>query len=70
MRARIGGVLDYRRLSLLHRPRDEETLRAAAVELGDRGLTERDIGEALGLDPTAVSRLLRVRKGKDLGEQR
>jgi hypothetical protein len=42
----------------VNKPKDEQTLRVAAVELRGRGLTERDIGEALSLDPTAVRRLL------------
>jgi len=53
---------DYARRADQHRPTDEATLRAAAVELRSRGLTARDIGQALRIDPTAVHRLL--------GEQR
>jgi hypothetical protein len=49
---------DYRRLAEAHKPKDEQTLRVAAVELHRGGLTERDIGEALSLDPSAVRRLL------------
>ncbi|HUN27397.1 MAG TPA: helix-turn-helix domain-containing protein [Steroidobacteraceae bacterium] len=58
----VGGRLDMRALGLLagaeHRPRDRETLRAAAVELRARGLTARDIGEALGLSERAVRVLM------------
>lgn len=48
----------YRRRAEAHRPTDEATLRAAAVELRHCGLTHHDIGLALGLDPTAVRELL------------
>lgn len=58
-RPTIGGALDYRKLADLNRPHDELTLRAAAVDLRSRGLTDQDIGAALNLDPTAVRRLLR-----------
>ena len=58
MRATIGGVLDYRVLAELHRPRDATALSREARELAAQGLTERDIGQALGLDPAAVRRLL------------
>jgi hypothetical protein len=65
MRDRIGGVLDLAALALLsvdaaelHRPRDEATLRVAAMELRSRGMTERDIGQALGVGETAVRQLL------------
>jgi hypothetical protein len=57
-RQNIGGALDYTRLAQLNRPPDEETMRAAAVELRSRGLTDRDIGQALGLASSAVSKLL------------
>lgn len=57
-RRTIGGVLDYRQLAELNRPVNETVLRSAAVELRSRGLTEYDIGVALGLDPAAISRLL------------
>ena len=49
---------DYRRLAEAHKPQDEQTLRVAAIELRARGLTARDIGDALSLDPSAVRRLL------------
>lgn len=57
-RSRIGGALDYRKLAELHKPTDSDVLRAAAVELRGRGLTEHDIGRALNLNPDAVRRLL------------
>lgn len=44
----------------LNRPTDEATLSREARKLADQGLTERDIGQALQLDPTAVRRLLTV----------
>lgn len=50
--------VDYTHRAEQHRPTDEQTLRAAAVELRQRGLTERDIGQALRLDPTGVRRML------------
>jgi DNA-binding transcriptional regulator LsrR (DeoR family) len=41
-----------------YRPADRDTLRAAAWELYGRGLTPRDIAEALGLTAPAVLQLL------------
>ena len=35
-----------------------DALRSAAVEMSRRGLTDRDIGAALRIDPAAVRRLL------------
>jgi hypothetical protein len=55
---RIGGSLDYAALARLYRPTDEAAIAQAAHELAAQGLTERDIGQHLGLDPTAVRRLL------------
>lgn len=59
----IGGRLNLDALALLagrdrHRPHDRQTLRAAAVELRQRGLTYRDVGQALGMSESAVSALL------------
>jgi hypothetical protein len=54
----IGGILDYRALAELHRPTDEEAVAREARRLRQNGLTERDIGQALQLDPTAVRQLL------------
>jgi hypothetical protein len=45
-------------LADLHRPRDRDTLRAAAYELRNRGLTIRDIATALQLTDGAVRSLL------------
>lgn len=42
----------------LHRPADWQTLRAAAAELRQRGLTPRDIAPALSLTEAAVRQLL------------
>jgi hypothetical protein len=42
----------------LHRPADRQTLRVAAVELRQRGLTDRDIGAALRLTDAAVRDML------------
>ena len=35
-----------------------DALRSAAIEMSRRGLTDRDIGAALHVDPAAVRRLL------------
>jgi Flp pilus assembly protein TadD len=51
-------AIDYFRRAQEHRPTDEGVIRAAAVELHQRGLTARDIGQALGLATHAVQRLL------------
>ena len=58
MRHAIGGTLNYAALAVLHRPTDESAMARAVRELAARGLTEHDIGQHLGLDPTAVRRLL------------
>lgn len=55
---RIGGTLDYSKLAQRHRPTDQAGLAAAARDMAARGLTERDIGQALQLDATAVRALL------------
>jgi DNA-binding NarL/FixJ family response regulator len=41
-----------------HRPDDPQTLRAAALELRQRGLTDRDIASALRLTEPTVRQLL------------
>lgn len=41
-----------------HRPRDAATLLVAAVELRQRGLSARDIAQALGLTERAVRQML------------
>lgn len=43
-----------------HRPRDRATLRAAAVELRQRGLLPADISAALRLSEAAIRELLEV----------
>ena len=60
-RGTIGGILDYRRLAELHKPSDQDSLHAAAVELQSRGLMPRDIAQALGLSEAAVTVLLERR---------
>ncbi len=42
----------------VHRPKDREARRVAAVELRGRGLTARDIASALGLTEAAGRQLL------------
>jgi uncharacterized protein YdaU (DUF1376 family) len=57
----IGGKLDaraYALLAQLHKPTGENGMRDAARELARRGLSEREIGETLGVDASAVRRLL------------
>ena len=56
----MTGHFDYVARASLYRPTDEHVLRAAAVELRSRGLTARDIGQALGLAPEVVACLLRT----------
>lgn len=61
LHARIGGQLDaaaYAALAAKHRPTDEASLAREAQALAARGLTERDIGQALQLDTTQVRALL------------
>lgn len=60
---RIGGALTADALAALsgrdrHRPTDQETLRAAAVELRQRGLLPADIAAALRISEGAVRQLL------------
>jgi hypothetical protein len=57
----IGGALDYAKLAQLHRPTDPAALASQVRELASRGLTERDIGQHLRLDPSAVRSLLASR---------
>ena len=54
----LGEPNDYRRLAEMNRPKDLDTMRCAVHELRSRGLSERDIGAALQLNPEAVRRLL------------
>jgi len=71
MRRAVGGNLGIKELALLsgsdldarsrqHRPADRQTLRAAAIELHQRGLRPHDIGTALELSLSAVHDLLGV----------
>ncbi|MGH8200325.1 MAG: hypothetical protein ACREVO_08160 [Steroidobacteraceae bacterium] len=62
MRSAIGGKVSYSALSQLYRPADEVEMARAVRELAAQGLTERDIGQHLGLDPAAVRRLLQGRE--------
>lgn len=52
------NALDYQRLAEQHRPGDETALAREVRKQASAGLTERDIGMALRLDPGAVRRLL------------
>ena len=65
MRSAIVGTLNYAALAGLHRPREESEMARAVRELAARGLTERDIGQHLGLDPAAVRRLLNPTIARD-----
>ncbi len=51
----VAGAFDGRDR---HRPADSQTLRVAALELRERGLTERDIAQALRIGEGAVRALL------------
>ena len=53
----VAGALDGRDRDR-HRPADSQTLRVAALELRQRGLTERDIAASLSLTEGAVRQLL------------
>lgn len=66
---RIPGTLGTRELALLagadidararqHRPTDPAALRVVALELRQRGLTDRDIASALRISEAAVRALL------------
>ena len=57
-RSSVGGKLGMREMATLYRPHDEATLRAAAVDLRMRGLTDRDIAAALRLTEAGVRQLL------------
>ena len=57
----IGGALDYAALTGgrdRHRPLDRAAMRIAVAELAARGLTPRDIAQALSLSEAAVRQLL------------
>lgn len=66
----IGSAVDWRRLAELNRPEDATQLSRAVVELAERGLSERDIADALRLDPGAVRRLLLLEAGAALAAHR
>lgn len=51
----VAGTFDHRDR---HRPDDWQTVRAAALELRQRGLTDRDVASALHLSESAVQQLL------------
>ena len=60
---RIGGALGLESLAALtgrdqHRPLDRDAMRIAVAELAARGLTPRDIAQALSLSEAAVRQLL------------
>lgn len=57
-RSTIGGRLDLEALSRLYRPHHRDAMRAAAVELRQRGLRPLDIARALELTETTVRQLL------------
>lgn len=52
----VAGAYD--RKAREHQPRTQAEMRAAATELRQRGLTPRDIGQALGISEAAVGELL------------
>lgn len=54
----IPTAPETERLRHLHRPTDDATLAREVAKLQRQGLTERDIGQALRLDPTAVRRMV------------
>lgn len=51
----VAGAFDGRDR---HRPTDSHSIRIAALELRQRGLTDRDIAAALRLSESAVHQLL------------
>ncbi|HYM46741.1 MAG TPA: hypothetical protein VES65_11360 [Solirubrobacteraceae bacterium] len=51
-------ALDWRARADMHKPTDRAVLAREVNELARRGLTERDIGAHLGLDPSAVRQFL------------
>jgi hypothetical protein len=57
-RPTVGGSIDYRRLAELHRPTDEQAIACEIRRLHQQGLTERDIGAALQVNPEAVRKAL------------
>ncbi len=57
--AQLAGLRDRDHRATEHRPTDHATLRCAAVELRQRGFTDRDIADTLELSEAAVRALLR-----------
>lgn len=55
----IGGVMDYARLSQIHRPVEPAALTAEVCRLAGTGLTAVDIATALRLALPAVHEMLR-----------
>lgn len=58
MTRNIGGQLTLEALARLHRPSNAQTLRAAAVEMRQRGMGFADIARALGIAELAARELL------------
>ena len=54
-------VSSYMPMPDLHRPVAAEGMRIAVIEMMRRGLTVRDVAEALRLTPMAVGQLVRGR---------
>lgn len=52
------NALDYRHRAEQHRPTDPVALAREVRRLSTQGLTERDIGQTLRLDPASVRFLL------------
>jgi DNA-binding CsgD family transcriptional regulator len=52
------SAIDYTRRAEQHRPTDLNALAREAQRLLRQGLTERDVGAALHLDPSSVRSLL------------
>lgn len=53
-----GGAVRHELLANDFRPHDRDSLRREVLILASRGLTERDIADALRLDATSVRQLL------------
>lgn len=54
----MSDALDYARLAQQYRPTDPAALAAEVRRLALQGLTERDIGMALSVNPEQVRRAL------------
>lgn len=70
MRNHIGGRMDCTALAALtqperlHRPDDQATLAREARSMADRGLTVRDIAQALNLATAAVEALINPKENR------